>query len=54
MFGPVALHRPRKAKRLYNRRDKLLGKLTARYLDTGTVSKIKTGRNVAKRTSAKR
>ena len=47
-------NRPRKAKRLYDRRDKLLGKLTARYLDTGTVSKIKTGRNVAKRTSAKR
>ena len=47
-------NRPRKAKRLYDRRDKLLGKLTARYLDTGTVTKIKTGRKVAKRTSAKR
>ena len=47
-------NRPRKAKRLYDRRDKLLGKLTARYLATGTVTKIKTGRKVAKRTSAKR
>ena len=42
-------NRPRKAKRLYDKRDKLLKKLSAKYLDTGTVSKIKTGRKVAKR-----
>ncbi len=34
-------NRPRKAKRLHDKRDKLLKKLTNKYLETGTVAKIK-------------
>ena len=45
-------NRPRKAKRLYDKRDKLLRKLSTKYLYTGTVSKIKTGRKVAKRATS--
>ena len=34
-------NRPRRAKRLYDKRDKLLKNLTEKYLKTGTVTKIK-------------
>ncbi|MBM3845117.1 MAG: deoxyhypusine synthase [Verrucomicrobia bacterium] len=44
--------KPRKHKRLYNRRDTILGKVRDRYLSVGTVSKIKTSRKVAKRSSS--
>ena len=43
--------KPRKLKRLYNRRDELLDKIKAKYLKTGTVSKITTSRKIAKRSS---
>jgi deoxyhypusine synthase len=43
--------KPRKLKRLYDRRDELLGKVTKLYLKTGTVAKIKTSRKVAKRSA---
>jgi deoxyhypusine synthase len=41
--------KPRKPKQLYQRRDELLEKVRARYLRTGTVSKILTSRKLAKR-----
>jgi len=44
--------RPRKLKRLYDRRDEILNKLKAQYLKTGTVSKITTSRKIAKRASS--
>jgi len=44
-------HRPRKLKRLYDRRDELLEKVRSLYLQIGTVSKIKTSRKIAKRAS---
>lgn len=44
--------KPRKQKRLYDRRDQILEKVRAQYLKTGTVDKIKTSRNVAKRSSS--
>jgi deoxyhypusine synthase len=47
----LARVRPRKQKRLYDRRDEILGKVRAQYLKTGTVEKIKTSRKVAKRSS---
>ena len=40
---------PRKLKRLYERRDEILGELRNQYLKTGTVTKIKTSRKQAKR-----
>jgi deoxyhypusine synthase len=43
--------KPRKQKRLYDRRDEILGKVRAQYLKTGTVSKITTSRKLAKRSS---
>ena len=43
--------KPRKLKRLYDRRDEMLDKVKARYLETGTVAKVKTGRKIAKRAS---
>jgi deoxyhypusine synthase len=43
--------KPRKLKRLYDRRDAMLDKLKAQYLKTGTISKIQTGRGLAKRSS---
>jgi len=43
--------RPRKLKRLYNRRDEILDELKAQYLKTGTVTKITTSRKIAKRAS---
>jgi deoxyhypusine synthase len=47
----LARVRPRKQKRLYDRRDAILEKVRAQYLKTGTVDKIKTSRKVAKRSS---
>jgi deoxyhypusine synthase len=44
-------HRPRKLKRLYERRDEMYQKVKSIYLRIGTVSKIKTSRKVAKRAS---
>jgi deoxyhypusine synthase len=41
----------RPQKRLFDRRDAILDQVKARYLKTGTVSKILTSRKVAKRTS---
>jgi deoxyhypusine synthase len=41
--------KPRKLKRLYDRRDELLDKLRERYLKTGTVKKVTTSRKLAKR-----
>jgi len=42
----------RKAKRLYDRRDQIIQRVTDAYLKTGTVSKIKPGRKLAKRSSS--
>jgi deoxyhypusine synthase len=47
----LARSKPRQPKRLYQRRDELLDKIKARYLKTGTVSKILTSRKIAKRAS---
>jgi deoxyhypusine synthase len=44
--------KPRKQKRLYDRRDELMEKIRAQYLKTGTVTKIKTSRKIAKRASS--
>ena len=38
-------------KRLYEKRDLLLDQIKARYLKTGTVSKVLTSRKIAKRAS---
>jgi deoxyhypusine synthase len=43
---------PRPAKRLYDRRDEILGSVRDRYLKTGTVTKVLTSRKVAKRASS--
>ena len=43
--------KPRRAKRLYDRRDEILDKVKAKYLKTGTVSKVMTSRKLAKRAS---
>jgi deoxyhypusine synthase len=43
--------KPRKLKRLYARRDEVLNNVKAKYLRTGTVTKIRTSRKIAKRTS---
>ena len=42
-------HRPRKLKRLFDRRDEMHQAVKTIYLQTGTVSKIKTSRKLAKR-----
>jgi deoxyhypusine synthase len=42
-------HRPRKLKRLYDRRDEMYQNVKSIYLRIGTVSKIKTSRKLAKR-----
>ncbi|HEV8543427.1 MAG TPA: deoxyhypusine synthase [Verrucomicrobiae bacterium] len=47
----LSRHKPREHKRLYNRRDELLNNVRAKYLKTGTVTKILTSRKVAKRSS---
>jgi len=43
--------KPRKLKRLYNRREELITNIRKQYLKTGTVSKITTSRKIAKRSS---
>src|SRR5688572_11285953 len=43
--------KPRKLKRLYDRRDEVLDKVRKQYLKTGTITKIKTSRKIAKRSS---
>ncbi len=45
----LARVKPRKLKRLFDRRDALLDKVKSRYLKMGTVSKVKTSRKIAKR-----
>src|SRR5262245_59030909 len=42
----------RKLKRLYNRRDELLDQVRAKYLKTGTVTKVLTSRKLAKRATS--
>jgi deoxyhypusine synthase len=44
--------KPRKQKRLYDRRDEILNKVREQYLKTGTVSKVTTSRKIAKRSSS--
>lgn len=44
--------KPRKQKRLYDRRDQILEKVRVEYLKTGTIDKITTSRKVAKRSSS--
>ncbi len=44
--------KPRKQKRLIDRRDEILGTVRAKYLKTGTISKVLTSRKVAKRASS--
>jgi deoxyhypusine synthase len=44
--------KPRKQKRLYDRRDAILDAVRSKYLSTGTVSKVLTSRKVAKRASS--
>jgi deoxyhypusine synthase len=44
--------KPRKQKRLYDRRDSLLKQVRDLYLKTGTVDKIQTSRRIAKRGSS--
>ncbi|MEO7300730.1 MAG: deoxyhypusine synthase [Verrucomicrobiota bacterium] len=44
--------KPRKLKRLYDRRDQMLEKVRNLYLKTGTVSKVLTSRKIAKRASS--
>lgn len=43
--------KPRKLKRLYDRRDAILGSVRDQYLKVGTVTKVLTSRGVAKRAS---
>jgi deoxyhypusine synthase len=43
---------PRASKRLYDRRDEILARVKAKYLRTGTVSKVLTSRKRAKRASS--
>ncbi|MBM3901255.1 MAG: deoxyhypusine synthase [Verrucomicrobia bacterium] len=44
--------KPRKLKRLYDRRDAILDTVRNKYLSTGTVTKVLTSRKVAKRSSS--
>ena len=44
--------KPRKLKRLYDRRDGILQKVRSQYLKTGTVTKVLTSRKIAKRASS--
>ena len=43
--------KPRKLKRLYDRRDEILNEVRSQYLKTGTVTKVLTSRKIAKRAS---
>jgi len=44
--------KPRKLKRLYDRRDEILDTVISKYLKTGTVTKVITSRKIAKRASS--
>src|SRR5581483_10975737 len=44
--------KPRKLKRLYDRRDEIYDRIRDQYLKVGTVTKIKTSRKIAKRASS--
>ena len=44
--------KPRRQKRLYDRRDAILNEVRAKYLQTGTVTKVMTSRKIAKRASS--
>src|SRR5436190_3297942 len=44
--------KPRKLKRLYARRDEILNTVKARYLETGTITKVQTSCKIAKRASS--
>ena len=44
--------KPRKLKRLYERRDEMLDNVRSKYLKTGTVTKVLTSRKIAKRASS--
>ena len=44
--------KPRRLKRLYSRRDEILDRVKAKYLQTGTITKIQTSRKIAKRASS--
>jgi deoxyhypusine synthase len=44
--------KPRKLKRLYDRRDELLRNVKNKYLRIGTITKVKTSRKIAKRASS--
>ena len=44
--------KPRRLKRLYDRRDAILNEVRAKYLQTGTVTKVMTSRKIAKRASS--
>jgi deoxyhypusine synthase len=44
--------KPRRLKRLYKRRDEMLDTVRAKYLKTGTVTKVLTSRRMAKRASS--
>lgn len=48
----MARVKPRPHKRLYDQRDSILESVRARYLKTGTVSKVMTSRKIAKRASS--
>lgn len=48
----MARVKPRKLKRLHDHRDAILDKVRAKYLKTGTVTKITTSRKIAKRASS--
>ncbi len=48
----LARVKPRRLKRLFDRRDAILDKVRAKYLKTGTVAKVLTSRKVAKRASS--
>ena len=44
--------KPRQLKRLYARRDEILNTVKAKYLETGTITKVQTSRKIAKRASS--
>src|SRR5205809_2831937 len=44
--------KPRRWKRLYARRDEILNTVKAKYLETGTITKVQTIRKIAKRVSS--
>jgi len=44
--------KPRQLKRLFDRRDEILDRVKAKYLKTGTITKVQTSRKIAKRASS--